>query len=325
MSLYDATADTVRWLYDRRIAAPPILDEADYFPQASRFARNWMAIRDEALAVARRLSEVPRFHELMQAQAPISANDGHDWRVFVLRAYGADISENLARCPVTARIVHSCPNVLSASFSFLAPGKHIPPHRGPFRGVVRCHLGLSMPRGADGRPGAILWIDGVEHRLDDGDYLSGTTPTPTKCTTGPMRSAWRCCSTSGAAACPPTCVCCHTFSSVSCALRCSSAAALSRADCFSHHGWVRRAIESGARCFFVQAQCPLHRFAVPLPHVASLRAGGNGQCAGCLSSPVLQHGGGVSQSRIESGIAKRRGLWPFDLKSSRSRSRCRRA
>ena len=171
MSFYDVTADTVRWIYDRRIAAPPILDEEDYFPQAPHFARNWASVRDEALGVARRLSEVPRFHELMKAQAPISANDGHDWRVFVLRAYGADISENLARCPVTAGLVQSCPNVLSASFSFLAPGKHIPPHRGPFRGVVRCHLGLSMPRGEDGSPGAILWIDGVEHRLGNGDYL----------------------------------------------------------------------------------------------------------------------------------------------------------
>lgn len=171
MSLYDATADTVRWIYDRRIAAPPILDETDYFPQAPRFAENWLAIRDEALAVARRLSEVPRFHELMKAQAPISENDGHDWRVFVLRAYGADIAENIARCPVTAGLVGACPNVLSASFSFLTPGKHIPPHRGPFRGVVRCHLGLSMPRSSDGRLGAVMWIDGVEHRLDNGEYL----------------------------------------------------------------------------------------------------------------------------------------------------------
>ena len=28
-----------------------------------------------------------------------------------------------------------------------------------------------MPRGDDGRVGAILWIDGKEHRLGDGDYL----------------------------------------------------------------------------------------------------------------------------------------------------------
>lgn len=169
--IYDLTADTVRWIYDRRITAPPILDESLYFPQVFKFVRAWEAIRDEALAVSRNLAEVPRFHELMDAQASISANDGHDWRIFVLRAYGADIGKNRARCPLTASLVSACPNVLSASFSFLAPGKHIPPHRGPFRGVVRCHLGLSMPRGPDGRIGAILWIDGVEHRLRDGDYL----------------------------------------------------------------------------------------------------------------------------------------------------------
>lgn len=169
--LYDFTADTVRRIYDRRISAPPVLDEAVYFPQARRFARAWKSIRDEAWAVSRNLSQVPRFHELMAAQAPISANDGHDWRVFVLRAYGADIAANLSRCPATAALLAACPNVLSASFSFLAPGKHIPPHRGPFRGVVRCHLGLDMPRGSDGELGAIMWIDGVEHRLGDGDYL----------------------------------------------------------------------------------------------------------------------------------------------------------
>jgi aspartate beta-hydroxylase len=170
-AFYDRAADTVRWVYDRRISAPAILDAAVYFPEAGEFARSWEAIRDEALAVAQGLATVPLFHELMQAQESISANDGRDWRVFVLKAYGADIPRNLARCPVTAALVQACPSVLSASFSFLAPGKHIPVHRGPFRGVVRCHLGLSMPRGADGRASAIMWVDGVEHRIGDGETL----------------------------------------------------------------------------------------------------------------------------------------------------------
>jgi aspartate beta-hydroxylase len=170
-AIYDRAADAVRWVYDRRIRTPAILDAALYFPRAQEFSAAWQTIRDEALAVARELATVPRFHELMRAQESISASDGLDWRVFVLKAYGADIPRNLARCPETARLVADSPSVLSASFSFLAPGKHIPVHRGPFRGVVRFHLGLSMPRGADGRVGAILWVDGVEYRLDDGDTL----------------------------------------------------------------------------------------------------------------------------------------------------------
>ena len=169
--IYDYVADTVRGIYDRRIRTPSVLDTARYFPDAHQIVANWPQIRSEALTNTGRLSSVPRFHELMRAQAPISANDGHDWRVFVLKAYGLAIRKNLDKCPATAELIARCPSILSASFSFLAPGKHIPPHRGPFRGIIRFHLGLSMPLGKDGKPGAILWIDGVEYRLGNGDFL----------------------------------------------------------------------------------------------------------------------------------------------------------
>jgi aspartate beta-hydroxylase len=68
-------------------------------------------------------------------------------------------------------LVAAAPEVLSALISFLAPHKHIPVHRGPFRGVLRFYLVLSMPRAADGRPAAVLNIDGTEHRLADGEFL----------------------------------------------------------------------------------------------------------------------------------------------------------
>jgi aspartate beta-hydroxylase len=169
--IYSQTADLVRNIFDRRIHTPAILDAERYFPQGAEFAGSWEAIRDEALTIAGSLHSVPRFHELMSAQKAISANDGHDWRVFVLKAYGHDVRPNLEKCPATADLIRRCPSVLSASYSFLAPGKHIPPHRGPFRGVLRFHLGLSMPRGSDGELGAILWVDGEPHRLADGGSL----------------------------------------------------------------------------------------------------------------------------------------------------------
>jgi aspartate beta-hydroxylase len=53
----------------------------------------------------------------------------------------------------------------------MAPRKHIPSHRGPFRGVVRFYLGLSVPRRADGRPAAVLTVDGTEYRVGDGEWL----------------------------------------------------------------------------------------------------------------------------------------------------------
>ncbi|HVZ27034.1 MAG TPA: aspartyl/asparaginyl beta-hydroxylase domain-containing protein [Rhizomicrobium sp.] len=170
-SWYSLAGDGLRWLYDRRISAPPILNAAAKFPSSADFVDAWEDLRDEALAVARRLHEVPRFHEVMQQQREISANDGRDWRTFVTKAYGAPVSRNLKRCPVLARLLARYPEVVSATFSYLAPGKHIPLHRGPFRGVLRFHLGLSMPRDAQGNLGATLWIDGVPHLLADGECL----------------------------------------------------------------------------------------------------------------------------------------------------------
>jgi aspartate beta-hydroxylase len=168
---YDRAADAMRYVFDKRIHTPATLEADRYFPEAELFAQSWHGIRDEAVTISKGLSSVPRFHELMEAQTAISANDGHDWRVFVMRAYGYDVERNLARCPITASLVERCPSVLSASFSFLAPGKHIPPHRGPFRGILRFHLGLSMPDGDDGRLGAVLWVNDEEYRLPNGGTL----------------------------------------------------------------------------------------------------------------------------------------------------------
>jgi aspartate beta-hydroxylase len=171
MSLYDHAADTVRAIFDRRLEGPAVLDTERYFPQAGLFVESWQAIQAEALALIGRLSSVPRFHELMKAQETNSANDNRDWRIFIMKVYGHEVKQNLGRCPMTAGILRQCPEVLSASFSFLAPGKYIPPHRGPFRGVMRFHLGLSMPPGDDGLPGCVMNVDNVPYRLGNGDWL----------------------------------------------------------------------------------------------------------------------------------------------------------
>ncbi|TAK90092.1 MAG: aspartyl/asparaginyl beta-hydroxylase domain-containing protein [Burkholderiaceae bacterium] len=169
--IYDGAAGLVRTLYDKRISGTPVLDARTHFPEVNRFAAGWQDFRDEALQIAADLNSVPRFHEVMPQQYDISANDARDWRMFILKAYGVTVARNVTRCPRLQAAVQSEPDVLSAMFSFLAPGKHIPPHRGPFRGVLRFYLGLSVPLTVDGRPGTVLTIDGIEHRLGDGQWL----------------------------------------------------------------------------------------------------------------------------------------------------------
>lgn len=169
--LYDRSAKIVRDIYDSRIDGPPVLDAAEHFPDAARFIDAWPAIRDEAMRVAARFEAIPRFHDIMPEQADISANDGRDWRLFILKAYGVANARNMAACPTLAAIVAQAPDVLSASLSFMAPGKHVPAHRGPFRGVIRFYLGLSVPVLDDGRPAATLKIAGEEYRIGDGQWL----------------------------------------------------------------------------------------------------------------------------------------------------------
>lgn len=169
--IYDQACDLVRKVYEKRIEGPPILDLNSHFPNAQRFTDSWRIIRDEALVIARRLDSVPRFHEVMPEQASISSHDDRDWRTFILKAYGLENPGNMMRCPALASILRETPEVLSATISFLAPRKHVPRHRGPFRGVLRFHLGLSMPSAADGRPAAVLKIGDREHRISNGDCL----------------------------------------------------------------------------------------------------------------------------------------------------------
>lgn len=171
MQLYDHAVGALRAIYDRRIDTPATLDPMHYFPNAGRFTDAFRDIRREALAIAGRIDEVPRFHELMPQQEDISANDGRDWRMFIMKAYGVAVPENLQRAPTVARLLASAPEVVSAVFSFLAPGKHIPPHRGPFRAILRFHLMLTMPHDAHGRPACELIIDGETHRLAEGESL----------------------------------------------------------------------------------------------------------------------------------------------------------
>ena len=80
---------------------------------------------------------------------------------------------NCASCPKTAALLDTIPGLVTAFFSILLPHKHIPPHRGPYRGVVRCHLALMVP----GTPEACgisvggevrHWHEGETMFFDDG-------------------------------------------------------------------------------------------------------------------------------------------------------------
>lgn len=168
---YSVARSTMGRIYNTFLQTPPVLERATFFPEAQQFDDAWPELRSEALSFMDSLESVPRFHELMPEQYQLSSHGNREWRMLVLRAYGLNINENLQRCPTLARLLEGKPHITSASLSFLAPGKKVPTHTGPFRGITRYYLGLEVPTLADGRPGVELTIAGQAYRLGGGDSL----------------------------------------------------------------------------------------------------------------------------------------------------------
>jgi beta-hydroxylase len=148
----------LRGFFDRLIAASslvsnaPVLDMRD-FAWTALLRADWRAIRDEAVAVARMPGE------------------SDSWHAFFLWGYSFPIEDNIARCPRTAAIVAQIPGVNSAYFSILAPGAHVPEHRGVTKGLISCHLALVVPRDGDVRMRVgnrvVRWAEGETLVFDD--------------------------------------------------------------------------------------------------------------------------------------------------------------
>ena len=164
----------LRGLFDRLIASSslvpndPVLDVRD-FPWTQALRDNWQAIRDEAVKVALVGDAAPSLATISPDHRSIA--QVNMWRSFFLWGYSYPIEENLARCPETAKAVARIPGLNSAFFSILAPGTHIPDHRGVTKGIITCHLGLIVPRDGDVRMRVddriVRWAEGETLVFDD--------------------------------------------------------------------------------------------------------------------------------------------------------------
>lgn len=142
-----------------RVGNPPIYDRAT-FPWALEIEREWRLIRNELDRVLVRKDELPGFHEIAGDVRAIS--DDRDWKTFLICAYGRKSGAAIEACPETWRILQKIPGLKAAMFSIFEPGKHLPPHRGPYNGVLRFHLGLIVPEAERDRI-AIRVADEVYH------------------------------------------------------------------------------------------------------------------------------------------------------------------
>ena len=113
------------------------------FPWATKLEENWPAIRQELDGVLVYNDDLLSMHEVQHEQMSIT-ND-NKWKTFFLFGFGEKSEQNCAKCPETTAVLEQIPGLLTAFFSILHPGKHIPAHKGLFKGIIRSHLGLIVP------------------------------------------------------------------------------------------------------------------------------------------------------------------------------------
>jgi ornithine lipid ester-linked acyl 2-hydroxylase len=120
----------------------PVID-AKTFEWVERLEKNSDVIRQELVALLYGQSHLPNIQELSPRQTNLSGGDG--WKSYFFYLLGHRIDESYRRCPETGKLLDSIPGLALAFFSVLAPGMHIKRHRGSYKGVLRCHLGLIVP------------------------------------------------------------------------------------------------------------------------------------------------------------------------------------
>jgi ornithine lipid ester-linked acyl 2-hydroxylase len=120
--------------------------ETSSFPWVAELESEWRTIRAELDQVLAHRDAIPNFQDVSLEQTALTTDDA--WKTYFLYGYGHRLDAHCARCPETTRLLGRIPGMRTAMFSILAAGKHIPPHRGPYKGVLRCHLGVIVPEPA---------------------------------------------------------------------------------------------------------------------------------------------------------------------------------
>jgi len=67
------------------------------------------------------------------------------WQVFNFSLFCMKFPENAKLCPLTAKVLYSIAEIISANYSWMKPRTHILPHKGYSRMQLRCHLPLVVP------------------------------------------------------------------------------------------------------------------------------------------------------------------------------------
>jgi beta-hydroxylase len=131
-----------RFLMRRSLIPDTALVDKSFFSWIPNLEERWHEIRGEAVNI--RAADIPSLGDISFDHGRIAAD--RRWRSFFLKGYGYRLKQNCGRAPITASLIQKIPGLVTASFSVLEAGGHIPRHWGMTKGMLTYHLALRTPQ-----------------------------------------------------------------------------------------------------------------------------------------------------------------------------------
>jgi aspartyl/asparaginyl beta-hydroxylase (cupin superfamily) len=140
-----ASLRPLEWMIERLslVGGGTFFDTAK-LPWTRDLEADWRLVRSELDRILESQTVLPQVQDILEETAAISHDDR--WKTYYFYNYGTKFPRSCSLCPGTTRLIESLPGMKTAFFSILTPGKHIPAHRGPWKGVLRAHLALVVPK-----------------------------------------------------------------------------------------------------------------------------------------------------------------------------------
>lgn len=139
-------APVERFIGKRSLVGDATFFALERFAWVEHIERNADVIREEVVQLLEDRDALPNFQDISKDQIEITDDDR--WKTFFLYGYGFTAKLGVEMCPRTAALMREIPGMTTAMISILSPRKHILAHRGPYKGVLRYHLGLIVPEDA---------------------------------------------------------------------------------------------------------------------------------------------------------------------------------
>tara|TARA_Y100000389_G_C17446236_1_gene511786 strand:+ start:627 stop:1295 length:669 start_codon:yes stop_codon:yes gene_type:complete len=131
-------------------------------PEAITIKNNFNVFRDEIKDLYKNFKTIKNdmyFNDITKYE--------WEWSRLYLKWFNHDDKIGMNLCPNSYKLINSMKNIKIAMFSVLKPHAKILPHRGPYKGCIRLHMGLITPNSDD----CFINLDGKNYSWRDGEVI----------------------------------------------------------------------------------------------------------------------------------------------------------